>query len=181
MGELSKAPRKLEIGCGERPTPGYICNDLNAFPGVDIVGNPWEITLESGSLDEVIALGLVEHLLYKQVDNTFSNIHRMLKPGGRFLFDVPDIPVWCGYIVDHFKGKDIPFTIDHCFSTLYGWQRWPGDDHSSGWYRSKLEEVIRSAGFTEVSYDLQEFLKRGLERRRMTRPADAHLYCIVSK
>jgi hypothetical protein len=29
--------QKLEIGCGQRPTPGYIHNDLNAFEGVDIV------------------------------------------------------------------------------------------------------------------------------------------------
>ena len=35
--------RKLEIGCGHRPTPDYIHNDVNAFEGVDIVGMPWEI------------------------------------------------------------------------------------------------------------------------------------------
>ena len=69
-------------------------------------------------LDEVIALGVIEHLLYAQVDDTFVNVRRMLRTGGSFLFDVPDIPVWCGYVVDHFQGKEIPFTIDHCFSTL---------------------------------------------------------------
>ena len=46
---LNPQKTKLELGCGERPTPGYIANDINAFPGVEIVGNPWEIKLESDS------------------------------------------------------------------------------------------------------------------------------------
>ena len=169
--------KKLELGCGQRPTPGYIHNDLNAFEGVDVVGNPWEIDLPDQSLEEVIALGNIEHLTYSQVDAAFSNIYRMLKPGGLFLFDVPDIPVWCQYVVDHFAGKETPFTIDHVFATLYGWQRWPGDEHKSGWYASNLDEAIKKAGFSTVSYGVEHFLSRGLERNRMNRPADAHIYC----
>ena len=59
--------RKLEIGCGQRPSPGYIHNDVNAFEGVDIVGMPWEIDFAENSLDEVLALGVIEHLTYGQV------------------------------------------------------------------------------------------------------------------
>ncbi|RTL70566.1 MAG: hypothetical protein EKK41_12405 [Hyphomicrobiales bacterium] len=173
--------KKLEIGCGHRPTPGYIHNDLNPFDGVDIVGSPWEINLSAGSLEEVIALGLIEHLTYQQVDDTLTNIHRMLRPGGVFLFDVPDIPVWCSYVVDHFAGKKIPVTIEHAMSTLYGWQRWPGDEHKSGWYKDLLDARLKNAGFEEHRYDVKAFLSRGLERNRMTRDWDAHLYCIATR
>jgi predicted SAM-dependent methyltransferase len=169
--------RKLEIGCGQRPTPGYIHNDLNAFEGVDIIGNPWEIDLPDGSLDEVVALAIIEHLTFEQVHRTFVNVKRMLRPRGVFLFDVPDIPVWCGYMVDHFNGKPIPCTIEHVMSTLYGWQRWPGDEHKSGWYRETLGAALQRAGFGEYSYGLDPFLSRGLQRNRMTRDWDAHLYC----
>ncbi|WP_298967615.1 methyltransferase domain-containing protein [uncultured Methylobacterium sp.] len=169
--------RKLEFGCGHRPTPGYIANDINPFEGVEIVGNPWEISLPDGSLDEIIALGLMEHLTNEQFDRTLANAYRLLASGGTFLFDVPDIPVWCGYIVDHFAGKPIPFTIEHCFNTLYGWQRWPGDEHKSGWYREKLEAALLRNGFTTFDYNVEYFISRGLTRNRMTRPHDAHLYC----
>ena len=137
---------RLEIGCGQRPTPGYLHNDVNAFPGVDIVGNPWEIDLADATLDEVLALGVIEHLTYEQVSGTFANVHRMLKSGGEFRFDVPDLPVWCGYAVDYFAGRPAPFPIKHILSTLYGWQRWPGDEHKSGWYEAKLIEALREAG-----------------------------------
>lgn len=179
--ELSYTLRKLEIGCGQRPTPGYIHNDLNPFEGVDIVGNPWEIRLPDETLDEVIALGLMEHLTNEQFERTMANVRRMLVPGGVFLFDVPDIPVWCRYVVDHFEGRETPFTIDHIFSTLYGWQRWPGDEHKSGWYQEKLEKVLNRVGFLKYEYNMENFISRGLTRNRMTRPKDAHLYCTAYK
>jgi predicted SAM-dependent methyltransferase len=173
--------RKLELGCGHRPTPGYIHNDLNSFEGVDLVGNPWEISLDHKSLDEVIALGLMEHLTHKQFYDTLVNVRNMLRDGGVFLFDVPDIPIWCQYVVDYFANRPIPFSIEHVFNTLYGWQRWPGDEHKSGWYKQKLEETIATAGFSSIAYGVDHFLNRGLQRNRMLRPADAHIYCILTR
>lgn len=173
--------QKLEIGCGQRPTPGYIHNDLNAFEGVDIVGNPWEIDLPDASLSEIIALGLMEHLTDAQFADMLRNASRMLAPGGVFLFDVPDIPVWCRYVVDHFDGKEIPFTIDHVFSTLYGWHRWPGDEHKSGWYQEKLDKFLKESGFGSYSYGVRHFTDRGFQRNRFARPADAHLYCEATR
>lgn len=172
---------KLEIGSGQRPTPGYLHNDVNAFPGIDVVANPWEIELGDNSLDEVIALGVMEHLTYEQFDQCLASIFRMLKPGAKFYFDVPDIVVWCRYVVDHFDGKEIPFDIDHVFSTLYGWQRWPGDEHKSGWYTEKLEAALDKAGFKERAYGVEYMRQIGQERNRFSRPHDAHLYCMVTK
>jgi predicted SAM-dependent methyltransferase len=173
--------RKLEIGCGHRPTPGYVHNDLNPFDGVDIVGNPWEIDLSDGSLDEIIALGLMEHLTNDQFERTLVNAYRMLAPNGVFLFDVPDIPIWCKYVVDHFEGREIPFSIEHVFNTLYGWQRWPGDEHKSGWYKEKLDAALKRSGFRIFEYGVEEFTNRGLTRNRMLRPHDAHLYCLARR
>jgi predicted SAM-dependent methyltransferase len=172
---------KLEIGCGQRPTPGYIHNDINPFENVDIVGPPWEIGLPDACLREVIALGVMEHLTYEQFDNALKNIHRMLGPAGVFLFDVPDIPVWCRYVADHFNGRPIPVTIEHAFATLYGWQRWQGDEHKSGWHKESLDAALRRAGFATFDYSLKHFLERGLERNRMTRDWDAHLYVMAVK
>lgn len=172
---------KLEIGSGQRPTPGYIHNDMNAFPGIDIVGNPWEITLADNSLDEAMALGVMEHLTYEQFDKTLTNIHRMLKPGGEFYFDVPDIVVWCRYVVDHAAGKEIPFTIEHVFSTLYGWQRWPGDEHKSGWYSPRLEQALDKAEFTNRKFGVEHIMAKGIMRNRFSRPHDAHFYCVATK
>ena len=173
--------QKLEIGCGQRPTPGYIHNDLNPFDGVDLVGSPWEIDLPDESLEEALALGLIEHLTYAQVRETFKNVHRMLAPGGVFLFDVPDLPIWSQYVVDHFAGRSIPFTIEHVFNTIYGWQRWPGDEHKSGWWQVRLEEELRHCGFHQLEFGVDIFLSKGITRNRFLRPHDAHIYCKATK
>ena len=173
--------KKLEIGCGERPTPGYIHNDINAFPDVELVCNPWEIDLDGESLDEALALGVVEHLTYEQAEMTVTNVQRMLRRGGCFYFDVPDLPVWCGYAADYFKGRPTPFSIEHILSTLYGWQRWPGDEHKSGWYKENLVQMLERARFRSVKFGVEIFRKHGIERNRMNNPADAHLYCVAVK
>lgn len=173
--------RRLELGSGKRPTEGFISNDINDFDGIDIVGNPWEIDLPDESLEEVLALGVIEHITFEQVNQCFANVFRMLKPGGQFYFDVPDLVAWCRYAVDHAEGREVPFDRNHVLSTLYGWQRWPGDEHKSGWYHDHLEETLAKAGFTKREYDVNLFLNRGIERRRMLRPADAHFFCVATK
>ncbi len=173
--------KKLEIGCGQRPSPGYIHNDINAFPGVELVCNPWKIDLDAESLDEALALGVIEHLTYKQAQLTVTNVHRMLRTGGCFYFDVPDLPVWCRYAVDHFEDRPTPFPIEHILSTLYGWQRWPGDEHKSGWYEDKLLRMLERTGFRSPEFGVELFREHGIERNRMKNPDDAHLYCVAVK
>lgn len=172
---------RLEIGCGQRPTPGYIHNDMNPFPDVELVCSPWEIDLPSASLDEAMALGVIEHLTYAQVEQTLGHVHRLLRSGGVFYFDVPDLPVWCRYAVDHFEGRSTPFPIEHILSTLYGWQRWPGDEHKSGWYEAKLVALLDRVGFGTRRFGVDHFRAHGIERNRMKNAADAHLYVVATK
>lgn len=168
---------RLELGCGERPTPGYLHNDLNPFDGVELVGPAWEVQLPDESCEQVIALGVIEHLTYDQAHDTLANVRRMLQPGGMFLFDAPDLVAWCKYVADYHNGIAIPWGITHVYATLYGWQRWPGDEHKSGWDDELVEEALAKAGFRSAEYGVDLFLSRGLDRRRMHRPLDAHIYC----
>lgn len=172
---------KLELGAGHRPTVGYQHNDLHAFEHIEYVGHPWELELPSGSLSEVLALGFVEHLTYFQAFDTFRNVYRMLQPGGAFLFDVPDFPVWAGYYLAALDGDTPPVPLDHIRRTLCGWQRWPGDEHKSAWDEQFLAESLIEAGFEDIRWGLTPFLNRGLYRRRFRNPVDAHLYVCASK
>jgi predicted SAM-dependent methyltransferase len=120
-------------------------------------------------------------LTYAEARQTYERVQRILAPGGVFIFDVPDLPVWCGYVVDYFAGKPTPFPIQHVLATLYGWQRWSGDEHRSGWYRELVEEELVRVGFSDIEYGVEHFLARGHVRNRMLRPADAHIYCVAHK
>lgn len=169
---------RLELGAGLRPTRGYEHCDIHPFPHIEHVGEAWMLDLPDNSVDEVLALAFMEHLTYDHALDTFRNVYRMLKPGGVFLFDVPDYPVWVGYYLCHLRGEcTAPIPMDHVKRTLFGWQRWPGDEHLYGWDIDSLEQALGACGFSTVIGKRGEpFLQHGLYRQRFTKPEDAHLY-----
>ena len=173
---------KLEIGSGHRPTPGYIHNDTNAFDHIEHVCKAWEIDLPDGSLEEVIALGVVEHFTFAQAEESFKNICRMLKTSGRLIFDVPDLFVWSEYLFNVLRNKPCPMEKEHVLATIYGWQRWEGDEHKSGWTKETLIEKLKECGFSQVLDGEAEFRRRPeLWRRRLDRPEDAHIRIVAIK
>jgi predicted SAM-dependent methyltransferase len=131
----------------------------------------------------VIALGQMEHLRYNEVEQTLQHMRRLLQPGGVFLFDVPDMRVWSEYLynVTHGEPDKNPFTAEHVWSTIFGWQRWPGDEHKSGWTVEMLTGAVTRAGLTPHPSTPDIFRSRGLDRRRFGRPADAHIYMLARK
>ena len=148
---------------------------------VDFVCNPWEVDIEDKTVDTFLALGLVEHLTYEQVNKTLKFANKKLKIGGEFFFDVPDIVVWCGYMAAIYNGDEAPFTEEHVWNTLYGWQRWEGDEHKSGWSEKKLLEEIRKSDWADIQLGVDQFIQNGFERRRMGRPLDAHIYVKLTR
>lgn len=171
---------RLELGAGARPTRGYTHHDAFPFPHIEHVGDPWMLELPTDSLDEVLAVAFIEHLTYDQARDTFRNVHRMLRPGGRFLFDVPDYPTWARYYLDLINGDPAPVTLEHARKTLFGWQRWPGDEHLYGWDLPLLRDVLHDTGYREVLFGVGPFIAR-CYRQRFHRPLDAHLYVTAIK
>jgi len=171
---------KLELGCGERPMPGYLHQDTTSMPGIklDFICNPWEIPLEESSLSEVLALGVIEHLRFAEVKKTLAHMYKLLKKGGALLFDVPDMKVWSEYLYNltHEQQEKNLFPPHHVWSTFYGWQRWPGDEHKSGWTREEITKAVKESGFGKIEEGVQIFTSKGIVRGRFTRPGDAHIY-----
>ena len=81
-------PIKLDLGCGHNKPKGYIGIDKDENSDADII---WD--LENGipypdeSVDEVRAYHILEHLSDKE--KIMAEIWRVLKPGGRLVFEVP--------------------------------------------------------------------------------------------
>ena len=169
--------RKLELGVGDRPTEGYLHQDIIALTTLDFMCNPWEVDLPENSLDEVIAVGVMEHLRFADFHKTLKHIHKLLKPDGIFLFDVPDLLVWSKYLYKVLRNEEVPFTREHILSTFWGWQRWEGDEHKSGWVTDTILLYVINAGFKGLEYvNPKEFKDRGIFRNRFDRPEDAHIY-----
>jgi predicted SAM-dependent methyltransferase len=176
---------KLELGVGERPTQGYHHQDIvnKSTIDLDFICAPWEVAIKNNLLSEVLAIGVIEHLRFQEVEKTVANIHRMLAPGGVFIFDVPDMKIWSQYLyrVTHGLAHENPCTAEHVWRTIYGWQRWPGDEHKSGWTREDILALLKKGGFRRIYEGLDILLEKGIERRRFYRSWDAHIYLCATK
>lgn len=87
--EPTNPPLRLDLGCGDSKPDGYVGIDKEPFEGVDWV---WDIErggipAYDGTVDEVRAVHFLEHCA--DPDFIMREIWRVLKPGGRLVFEVP--------------------------------------------------------------------------------------------
>jgi len=87
-----RRPRKLDLACGQRKTPGFKGIDISADSDADIVHNllefPWPI--DTSSVSEVVCSHFVEHIPHYRPDwgdrdgwwVFFDELHRIMKKGG---------------------------------------------------------------------------------------------------
>lgn len=147
---------------------GWTCNDIAEaaalYVGITLVGPCWSLPVPDNSVEEILAKGMIEHMTYHEVARSLVEWHRVLVPGGFFTGDVPDVEE---YIREYVKMRDDPATAtgegedggaegepdDKIVCTgpdrwlrraLWGWQRWPGDEHRSGWTEPLLRHYVAS-------------------------------------
>jgi|WetSurMetagenome_2_1015567.scaffolds.fasta_scaffold150429_2 predicted SAM-dependent methyltransferase len=168
---------RIELGCGNRPTRGYLHQDvIQLETPLDYCCNAWELPIAEGSLDECIAIAVMEHLRFDDFSKTLKHIHRLLNVGGVFYFDVPDLYVWSSYLffILHGHKDSVPYTKEDIIKTMWGWQRWPGDEHKSMWTKEDVYSICEEAGF-KVENGFED-IKERVWRDRFNHPENAHIF-----
>ena len=89
-------PLRLHIGCGERLLPGWVNADCVArLPGVvtglDLTALPYP----DGSVDEILAEHVLEHLSFAEEALAWPEMVRVLRAGGTLTLEVPDFEWVC--------------------------------------------------------------------------------------
>ncbi len=178
---------KLNIGCAGRPLPGYINVDMDSleeikaryptqeFPdGLEIFNyDIFNLPFNDGSVDEVRADSLVEHLSFSEEPKFFQEIKRILKTGGIFQFETPDfedaVRLWLN-AKDEWKEfyRNDPEAIErnHWFgqysyatdnrwgylmAMVFGSQNGSGQYHKNCYTISKIRAILDYLGFAELS------------------------------
>lgn len=95
---------KLNLGCASRPLPDYINIDLDTidkirerYPNIDIPKgvevfqhNIFALPYADSTVSEVRSDSMLEHLSFLEERKFFYEMRRVLRPGGRLVFSVPD-------------------------------------------------------------------------------------------
>ena len=173
---------RIELGTGNRPTEGYLHQDvIQLETPLDYLCDAWELPCEEGSLDEVLAIAVMEHLRFDEFVRTLQHVHRLLKVGGVFYFDVPDLYVWSSYLffILHGHKDSVPYSKEDIIKTFWGHQRWIGDEHKSMWTKEDVYDKCFEAGF-KVENGFED-IKLRVYRDRFSHPENAHIFIKATK
>lgn len=184
-----RRPIRLNLGCGGRPLAGYINVDMDSLDQIrarypnqtyadDLVVVNYDIfnlPFEDGSVEEVRAEALVEHLPFIDEPRFFHEVVRVLAPGGllyvttvdfekaaRQWLDAPDD--W----KDFYRNDREAVLSQHWFgthsyhannrwgyltATFYGSQNGAGQFHTNAYSEGKLRAICRRLGLEVEKFE----------------------------
>jgi SAM-dependent methyltransferase len=87
---------RLNLGSGNEPLADHVNVDRRRVSGVQVVGDVLALPFASGSAREVRASSLLEH--FADPYAVLDEIHRTLRPEGRFLMRVPALWSWAAHL-----------------------------------------------------------------------------------
>lgn len=163
---------KFNLGCGPKLEPGYLnvdVTDKRADFLADCTNLDWPMHIA----DEIMAIHLLEHIQVEKVMDVLKGWHRILKPGGKLVMEMPDILELCR----NFEAADEKqrYLLINC---IYG-ATLPQYPHRWGWYPKILADHLAGAGFKDITFMPQHFghwghnlrveaIKPGAEKARQT-------------
>lgn len=110
-GREGSRPRRVNVGAGSRPTPGFINLDLRPRPGIDLLADVRRLPFRRRSIDEVQAIALLEH--FDDPYQVLDEIHRVITPRARVRFDVPALGAYGAHLdPDHKFLADLRLWVD---------------------------------------------------------------------
>lgn len=152
-------PIRINLGSGIHPWPGYInvdyCGECDIQSDVTVLP-----MFADGTIDEIHAIHLFEHIDRMRVSDALAEWHRVLKSGGRLVLEMPCL----NKIVDMI-GRGV---IDPKLTMfgLFGDPRYESEYMRHRWCYTygEIQELLKYAGF-EVSFEEPLYHKRERDMR----------------
>jgi len=147
---------KINLFSGRHVLDGWVNVDVvpsaKASRAPDILSDVLSVPLPDGCADEIMAIHGFEHLYLWQTGPALAEWHRLLKPGGLLVLEMPDI-VKCAKnlikLIDRGDAKALTSLAMHGIYGDAGMQD-PFMIHRWGWTPKTLIPVLQAAGFTKI-------------------------------
>jgi predicted SAM-dependent methyltransferase len=160
--ESARLTRRIEIGAGPYPRPGYV--HVDADPNarhLEAEALAWDLPFPDGWANEISSVHVLEHVHPRRLQTTLREWHRVLRPGGVVRVHVPNSPAlmqaWLAA-----EGTREKWMLAGAVLGMYGGPhvRGPEDlptdaDHQILFDRELLLASLGEAGFVDVA-DLTE-------------------------
>jgi len=159
--------KKLNLGCGDKILPNYINVDvavarLGKTP--DVLCDLRKLTpFEDQSIDEILAVHVVEHFWHWEAVDILKEWVRVLKPGGLMILECPNLLSACLEILQNPDIATGPGPEgQRSMWVLYGDPSWkdPLMNHCWAYTPRSLGKVMYDAGLMNIRQEPAQFKLR---------------------
>jgi SAM-dependent methyltransferase len=166
-GGADLAPRRLNLGCGDKILPGYVNVDVaesRAGKKPDVLCDLHRLTLfEDGSVDEILSVHVIEHFWRWEAPEVLKEWVRVLRPGGKMILECPNLISACE---EFLRNPEVASSAgregQRTMWVFYGDPTWrdPLMVHRWGYTPASLARLMREAGLVHVRQEPAEFKLR---------------------
>lgn len=137
---------RLNLGCGTQVRSDYINIDERELPGVDMLADIGKLPFEAGTISEIYAAHVIEHMPeFEFKSHVLPYWHSLLKEGGKLVIICPDAE---HMVLEYSKGN---FPWDALRKITYGAQDYGGNFHYNMFSVTSLSDIVASCGFREIT------------------------------
>lgn len=149
---------RLNIGCGQHPLPYWTNLDSDPDAIADLYQRVPPIPFDDGTLDEIYAGHMLEHLDYSDATAFLADCYRALVPGGRLGIVVPDTKeIMRRYLAGTVDAVEYPYGVwwdlanldAVCAMFLYSTVQ--GSRHQWMYDEQTLAKAMTRAGFKDLT------------------------------
>lgn len=148
---------RLNLGCGDKILPGYVNVDVVASRSgqkPDVQCDLRQLTpFSDNSVDEVMAIHVVEHFWRWEIEAVLREWLRVLKPGGRMVLECPNLQSACeAFLADPEKASGEDAAGQRTMWVFYGDPQWrdPLMVHRWGYTPRSLSVLLEKVGLVGV-------------------------------
>lgn len=159
--------KRLNLGCGDKILPGYINVDVvenRAGKKPDVVCDLRKLEpFADNSVDEILAVHVVEHFWRWEVLAVLKEWVRVLRPGGKMILECPNLITACQ---EFLKNPELAATGgpagQRSMWVFYGDPRWqdPYMVHRWGYTPHSLAKLMEEAGLIHARQEPAQFKLR---------------------
>ncbi len=152
--------RRIEVGSGFSPRPGYLHVDIDPRLPVDVVVSGAELPFPSAWGDELLSVHMLEHVPPPHLRSTLRRWHEVLVPGGRLTVHTPNAAALAAVVASAADGDGARFWAATNALYGYGYPPWSSTgpeqlsavpDHKVALTFPVLRGLLVDAGFVDVA------------------------------
>jgi SAM-dependent methyltransferase len=154
--ELARGVRRIEVGSGGSPRPGYMHIDQDpSSPHLEYVARAHELPLPDGWADELLASHILEHVEPRYLHATLREWHRVLRAGGTVEIHAPDSAHLMRHWLDAPRGRKWALQVAILGMSGHADMQTPErittrGDHQILFDRDLLRESLETTGFVDI-------------------------------